>query len=329
MRDSSSTTQTNTTMEQGPNAVKAFNDFLSWSLPSFREIEFYGPHSEAIYGCVLIEQLIKERLHRPASLRAVRVKSDCWPKLTDDYDAGVTALPVYIECMEIDGPDETFLMQAPMMVADTLVELKLLPMIEWYEWRLFEYHSDLDPTGNGSGSSKPPLSFSFLKSLVLNITDVELPPRVVDDYCWRLADDSVYSDSSSEEEEESEEDGNLYLEDVQAKLGSRFDRLPDYDMPKLPVLTRLELRGIMSKSYLDMFADSPISSLVFSHQSFTKPQEWDLSKFYPLRSLSILLSLSKYEHESMNFVKVLSTVFSTVCPLHEPLQGPIYDALVC
>ncbi|KAJ2872879.1 hypothetical protein GGH93_003658 [Coemansia aciculifera] len=277
MRDSSSTTQTNTTMEQGPSAIKALNDFLSWALPSLREIEFYGPHSESIYGCVLIEQLIKERLHRPASLRAVRVKSDCWPKLTDDYDTDVTALPVYIECMEIDGPDETYLMQIPMMVADTL-------------------------------------------SLVLNSTDVELPPRVIDDYCWRHADDSVYSDSSDEEEKESEEDGNLYLEDVQAKLSSRFDCLPDYDMPKFPVLMRLELRGIMAKPYLDIFADSPISSLVLSHQSFTKPQEWDLSKFYSLRSLSIPPSLSKYEHESMNFVKVLSTVLSTVCPLLQRLS---------
>ncbi|KAJ2814213.1 hypothetical protein H4S07_000011 [Coemansia furcata] len=133
MRDSDCTTQTNTTTEQGPIAVKALKDFLSQALPSLRDIEFYGPHTKRIYGSVLIERLIKERLHGPASLRAVRVKSDCWPELTDDYDTGDTALPIAIECMKIDAPDDTYLMPIPIIVADALIELKLNSVIEDYE----------------------------------------------------------------------------------------------------------------------------------------------------------------------------------------------------
>ncbi|KAJ2870081.1 hypothetical protein GGH93_005844 [Coemansia aciculifera] len=178
MRDSSSRTQTNTMAERRPNALKDFNELLSALLPSLREIKFYGPHSKAIYGCILIERLIKERLHRPESLHAVRVKADCWPKLTDDYDTGESALPVFIECMEIDGPDETYLMPVPMMVADTLVELKLAPMIEHYGWSLFESLGDLDPT-------EPAIQFSSLRKLTLNLVNIEceLEYRMEKDDC--------------------------------------------------------------------------------------------------------------------------------------------------
>ncbi|KAJ2748558.1 hypothetical protein GGI19_006065 [Coemansia pectinata] len=55
MRESSTTTQTNTTVEQEPRAIEALDDFLSQTLPSLHEIEFYGPHSKTIYGCVLVE----------------------------------------------------------------------------------------------------------------------------------------------------------------------------------------------------------------------------------------------------------------------------------
>lgn len=109
-------------------------------------------------------------MHRPESLRAVRVKFDCWPTLTDDYDTGVTALLIFIECMDIDGPDDTYLMPVPIMVADTLAELKLTPVIDDYKWSLRisgQFGFDL----KGSGSSKPLLSFSSLKSLVLSSTD--------------------------------------------------------------------------------------------------------------------------------------------------------------
>ncbi|KAJ2020388.1 hypothetical protein GGI14_000870 [Coemansia sp. S680] len=173
MCDSSNTTLTDTMAEQSPNALKALNRLLSDILPSLREIEFYGPHSKEIYGCVLVEQLIKEQLQRPESLRVLRVKADCWPKLTDDYETGVTLPPIYIERIEIDGPDESYLMPVPTMMADTLVELKLTPMVEEFMWKLFEYLGDVDLTEMASDSSKPPLSFSSLKSLVLDVTDIE------------------------------------------------------------------------------------------------------------------------------------------------------------
>ncbi|KAJ2053318.1 hypothetical protein H4S04_000757 [Coemansia sp. S16] len=130
MCDSSSKTRTNALAEQCANAV---NESLSASLPSLSEIEYYRPHSKSLYGCVLIEQLIMEWLQRPESLRTVRVKADCWSVLTDNCNMRRKDLPVFIECMEIDGHDETYLMPAPILVADTLVELKLNHVIAGFE----------------------------------------------------------------------------------------------------------------------------------------------------------------------------------------------------
>ncbi|KAJ2073276.1 hypothetical protein GGH13_002113, partial [Coemansia sp. S155-1] len=179
MCDSSSKTRTNALAEQCANAV---NESLSASLPSLSEIEYYRPHSKSLYGCVLIEQLIMEWLQRPESLRTVRVKADCWSVLTDNCNMRRKDLPVFIECMEIDGHDETYLMPAPILVADTLVELKLNHVIAGFEWKLFEHLGNLSSTEEDSGSSKPSLIFSSLRSLALNFTylKVDIKARAVE-----------------------------------------------------------------------------------------------------------------------------------------------------
>ncbi|KAJ2053484.1 hypothetical protein H4S04_000644 [Coemansia sp. S16] len=284
MRDSSGTTQTNTEAE-----------LLSDILPSLRKIEYYGSHSKAIYGCVLIEQLIKERLNRPELLCAVRVKADCWPKLTDDYDTGVTALPIFIDSMEIDGPDETYLMPAPIMIADTLVELKLAPVIEEFEWNLLEYLGDMDSTEGGSVSSKSLISFSSLKTLVLKAMNIE---HVLE-----------YRFEGREDEEESEE-GTLYYDDVQSQLCTRFRDLPEYDTPKFPVLSSLELRDSIHYWSLSMFADSPITSLVLCCSACSFQSDFDLSIFRGLRSLSLRFTSTISKDDTARVSKALSTV----CP---------------
>ncbi|KAJ2028716.1 hypothetical protein H4S03_007730 [Coemansia sp. S3946] len=316
MCDSSNTTLTNTMAEQSPNALKALNRLLSDILPSLREIEYYGPHSNAIYGCVLVEQLIKEQLQRPESLRVLRVKADCWPKLTDDYETGITLPPIYIERIEIDGPDESYLMPVPTMVADTLVELKLTPVVDGYEWKLFEYMGDVDSTGKGLVFSKPPLIFSSLKSLVLDFEDFEdfEPGGAELINVWRrvypYAGPLYYSDDSDEE--------MGFLEDeVQKQLSRRFKELPDYDTIVFPVLTSLELRNYQSQSYLRMLANSPISLLVLSSQHFECPKDWSLSQYRSLRRLSIIMPPGLDKFDSEHFINVLLTVLSTV---HSELQ---------
>ncbi|KAJ2880685.1 hypothetical protein H4R27_004571, partial [Coemansia aciculifera] len=311
MRGSSSTPQTNITAERELNALEPLNRLLSDILPSLREIEFYGPHSESIYGCVPIEQLIKERLHRPESLRVVRVNADCWPKLTDDYETGITAPPIYIECMEIDAPDETYLMPVPTMIADTLVELKLSPMVDGFEWSLFEHLGELDSTEKGSDSSKPPLSFSSLKSLVLDFSDFEdfefgdVDLNSVWSNAYSYAGPLYYSDDSDEEI-------GFFEDEVQKQLKRRFKELPDYGALKFPVLTSLELRNHQTQRYLRLFAYSPISSLVLSDQYFESPKGWNLSKYRSLHRLSIIMPPSLDEHDMRHFIKVLPTVLSTV-----------------
>ncbi|KAJ2814032.1 hypothetical protein H4S07_000201 [Coemansia furcata] len=273
MRDSYCTTQTNTTSEQGP-------------------IAFYGPHTKRIYGCVLIKRLIKERLHGPASLRAVRVKSDCWPELTDDYDTGETALPIAIECMEIDAPNVTYLVPIPIMVSDALIEQKLNPVVD-FEWNPFEYLGDLDATERALDSSNSPLIFSSLKSLVLNVSNLDyFMPYVEDNY-------PVYSED--EDGYESKRDDTVYQSDFTDKFDSRFDPLPDYSEPQFPVLTRLELRD-------------PITSLVLSDQSFDRAKEWDLSKFRFLRSLRIHIRNKKDYYSTTCIGETPLTILSTVHP---------------
>ncbi|KAJ2861196.1 hypothetical protein GGH94_005052 [Coemansia aciculifera] len=170
MRSTNAKTQTNTMAELEPNAVKALELLSTWLL-SIREIEFYGPHSKSTYGYVLIERLIKEWLHRHESLRVVCVNYDYWPKLIDDYNTGKTALAIYVECMEIDGPDESHLIPVPIMMADTLVELKLISVIVGYEWDLFEPGGDSEFAGS-SISIAPAIQLS-LQKLTLSLADIE------------------------------------------------------------------------------------------------------------------------------------------------------------
>ncbi|KAJ2255317.1 hypothetical protein GGI13_001676 [Coemansia sp. RSA 455] len=311
MCDSSNTTLTDTMADKSPNALKALNRLLSDILPLLREIEYYGPHSNAIYGCVLIEQLIKERLQRPESLRVLRVKADCWPKLIDDYEMGVTLPPIYIKRIEINGPDELYLMPVPTIMADTLVELKLTPMVDGYEWKLFEYLDDEDSTGKGLVFLKPPVIFSSLKSLVLDYEDFEdfEPGGAELINLWKrvypYAGPLYYSDDLDEEM-------GFFEDEVRKQLSRQFKELPDYDTVVFPVLTSLELRNPLACNYLRTLAKSPISSLVLSRQVFEQPKDWNLSQYHSLRCLRIIMPPSLDEYDSKHFVEALPIVLSTV-----------------
>ncbi|KAJ2460830.1 hypothetical protein GGF42_000589 [Coemansia sp. RSA 2424] len=305
MRDSGKEMQTSAEGERGPEALRTLNDFLSRALPSLREIEYYGDNAKAVYGCVPIEQLIKERLRGPVPLRVLRVRSDCWPKLTDDYETGITAPPIDIECMAIEGRDESYLMPVPTMVANSLVELTLLPVIEEFEWKLFE--PEIDPN-----IPNPPLVFSSLKSLTLSsamyIGD-ELPYRTEDNW-YR----SVYNRDDWEDEESSDsEDGKLYLNDVEDDLSTRFKNFPNYK-PEFPVLSHLELRYPLGMFDVLTFAKSPISSLVLCSSSYSFNEGWDLTIFPGLRSLSFRITGAMSKHDTTRFNDTLSTILPTVSP---------------
>ncbi|KAJ2026056.1 hypothetical protein IWW57_003163, partial [Coemansia sp. S610] len=299
LRGSSSITQTETTAEQGPEAVKALNEFLSDIMPSLRKIEFYGPsskaiygpHSDAISGGVLIEQLIRERLHGPEPLRAVRVKSDCWPKLTDDYDTGANAPPVSIECMAINGPDDTCLMPVPIMASDTLIELKLTAATAEYVWKLFGRLGNLRPAKKRSRHPPPPLVFSSLQSLVIGFANIR----------EKLVQGTVGDKPS--------------YKDVEDKLFKRFSNLPDYDALEFPVLTRLEFRHSFSHGDLEMFARSPISTLVLYCPPRGSQASLDLSMFASLYRLSILFKMELYG----GGVAKIGNILATVCPLLQHL----------
>ncbi|KAJ2840506.1 hypothetical protein FBU31_000359 [Coemansia sp. 'formosensis'] len=116
------------------------------------------------------------------------VKSDCWPKLTDDYDTGITALPIAIECMEINTPDATYLIPTPIIIANALIELKLNSVIEDYEWGIFKYLGDLYETERTSDPSNPLLLFSSLKSLVFSVSNLDYFMHFMED------DYPIYSD---------------------------------------------------------------------------------------------------------------------------------------
>ncbi|KAJ2810145.1 hypothetical protein H4S07_002840, partial [Coemansia furcata] len=261
--------------------------------------------------------------------------------LTDDYNTGVTALPIAIECMEINGPDHTCLTPIPIMMAETLVELKLSPMADEVRWKLFEGLSDLDLTENGSDPSKPPLTFSSLKSLVVDYTSlfrrlkhrpgVIVPTESDEDReernyrRWRRENPGCSYFSYTNESEEEDSDSllmpsylgvgrknkvrNLCFEDVKEKMDKRFDVLPTYDTPTFPVLTSLEFRHTTSLINLNMFAASPISSLVICCWPVCLIHLLDLSVFSDLRRLSLryITTMHTYSKDEID------GVFSTVC----------------
>ncbi|KAJ1890762.1 hypothetical protein LPJ71_007858, partial [Coemansia sp. S17] len=245
--------------------------------------------------------------------------------LTDDYETCVTAPPIYIEHMEIDGPDESYLMPVPTMMADTLVELKLTPMVEEFMWKLFEYLGDVDLTEMASDSSKPPLSFSSLKSLVLDVTDIEdleFGSAECADYFRHSGnyvrgydrDRGFYEDPIHTASSDEEAAKKVYQDDVRFQLEGRFEELPDYDTVVFPVLASLEIRNPLAYSYLRKFAKSPISSLVLSRQLFKRPKDWSLSQYRSLRRLRIIMPPGLNEFDSKHFVEALPTVLSTVHP---------------
>ncbi|KAJ2457074.1 hypothetical protein GGF42_002894 [Coemansia sp. RSA 2424] len=344
MRNFGKETQTNAQWERWPEALQALNDFLSRALPSLREIEYYGDCSNATYGCVPIERLIRERLRGPMPLRALRVRSGCWPKLTSDYSKQVTALPIDIECMEIEGPDESCVMPIPTMVANSLVKLTLDPVVKDYKWKLFE--PEIDPS-----SLNPPLVFSSLKSLTLSFAaPIQAKPyyyrpertgnygyydrddsddafedpgygrmRVYyadwDDSCKSEEEDDYLEDWEKEEEEEEYEgeDCELYRDDVEHDLHTRFKNFPDYK-PEFPVLTHLELRHPPGMFDVLTFAKSPISSLVLCCSSHFFERDCFLSMFPALRSLNLRVTHAMDGDRAICFGHGLSDALMTVSP---------------
>ncbi|KAJ2840676.1 hypothetical protein FBU31_000217 [Coemansia sp. 'formosensis'] len=236
----------------------------------------------------------------------MHVNSDCWPELTDNYDMGETALPIATECMEIDAPNVTYLMPTLIMVSDALIELKLNPVIEDYEWSLFKYLGDLDMTEKASDSSNSPLIFSPLKLLVLNVSNLDyFMPYVEDNY-------PIYSED--EDGYESKRDDTVYQSNFTNQFNSRFDSLPDYSEPQFPILTRLDIHGPLTSQYPRLFASSPITSLVLSDQDFSWSKDWNLSSFHFLRNLSIQIWHNMNKDITTRISKPLSTLFLTVHP---------------
>ncbi|KAJ2626354.1 hypothetical protein GGF44_005064 [Coemansia sp. RSA 1694] len=194
-------------------------------------------------------------------------------------------------------------MPVPTMVANSLVELTLLPVIDEFEWRLFE--PEMDPN-----TPNPPLIFSSLKSLTLSIVDIgdELPYRTQDNGYRRFntRDDWEYEESSDNE------DGELYFDDVQHSLCTRFENFPNYE-PELPVLSHLELRH-PAMSEFKKFADSPISLLVLCSSSYSFKKGWDLTIFPGLRSLSFRITDAMSKSETTRLNNTLLTILPTISP---------------
>ncbi|KAJ2022139.1 hypothetical protein GGI06_001951 [Coemansia sp. S85] len=118
MRNSGGSTEAKSKGKCAGKALKGLNDYLSERLPLLREIKYYGVCSLLNYGRAPIEALIKEQQHGDTPLRAVRIKADCWPKITDIYDKGG---------FESEGRDRTYLFPTPRIVADLLVTLRINP----------------------------------------------------------------------------------------------------------------------------------------------------------------------------------------------------------
>ncbi|KAJ2840486.1 hypothetical protein FBU31_000377 [Coemansia sp. 'formosensis'] len=307
MRDCSSITQTDVRVERGPRALHALNDFLSQAMPSLREIEYYGYNSKRLYDGIPIERLIKERLHGPTPLRVLRIKADCQPRITD-YKLRAPAHPVSIACMEIECPDKPSVMPVPFMMADTLVELRLDPVILKNVWWPFVVKSHCE-------SPMPDLSFSSLRSLslgVLNTKDKHLG--------WS---NRTYEGEGLEYEGYG--GGMIDYDTVYCTMQTQFQNLRTCNSTLFPVLTALDVRHPQGniKGSLRRFAASPISSLKLCCSMANFNDNWDLADFYRLHSLSIriMTAMGTYDahygddgNYATDASETLSAVFATTNP---------------
>ncbi|KAJ2755354.1 hypothetical protein GGI19_001706 [Coemansia pectinata] len=280
MRNGSDVTQTN---------------YLSQALPSLREIEYYDYNSKKLYHGVPIERLIKERLYGSTPLRVLRVKADCRPRITD-YERGDPACLSDIACMEIECPEKTCVMPFPVVMANTLVNLKLDPVIQKYMWRSHIPKAD-------SASPTPDISLPSLQSLSLGfLATIE-----------GSSQNSYQSGSSSSEDSG---DDSQYYDNVHYSIRLHYLNSRTCNSPKFPVLTTLELRICQTniKDALQMFAASPVSSLQLRCSLANVNGDWDLADIYRLRSFSIRIVDAIQDYCDTDIGKPLSAVFSTASP---------------
>ncbi|KAJ2829541.1 hypothetical protein GGI24_002113 [Coemansia furcata] len=315
MRDSDYVSNTYPGDDHGPENIKVLNDFLSRSFPSLLEIEYYGPNSSTYCRCILLQQLIKERLYGSIPLRAVRVKADFWPVLTDDYATAESAPPIQIECFEIEGRDIMYVMPTPLIIAGSLVKLKVVPVVDDFAW--LPYVGEVVPDLELS-----PLSFSSLISLTLTESDMREEPH----YGADSSDDD--SDDNDDDDNDNEQEDEWTINNVEKTHWSRFSVLPQFDQPTFPVLTNLDLRKMLvSLGFnLEMYAASPITSLQLYEPFFGVDNVFDLSIFPYLRHLSIRLVLATDRVEIIHVNEDISAMLSTVS---ESLQHLTLGIITC
>ncbi|KAJ2877991.1 hypothetical protein H4R27_005993, partial [Coemansia aciculifera] len=243
------------------------------ALPSLREIEYYDYNSKKLYHGVPIERLIKERLYGSTPLRVLRVKADCRPRITD-YERGDPACLIDIACMEIECPEKTCVMPFPVVMANTLVNLKLDPVIQKYMSRSHTPKADsASPTPDISPPSLQSLSLGFLATI----------------------------EGSSQNSYQSGGSGSEDSGDDSPKF------------PTLTTL-ELRICQTNIKDALQMFAASPVSSLQLRCSLANVNGGWDLADIYRLRSFSIRIVDAIQDYCDTDIGKPLSAVFSTASP---------------
>ncbi|KAJ2880681.1 hypothetical protein H4R27_004574 [Coemansia aciculifera] len=274
---------------------KALNKLLSQALPLLREIEYcgnYGNYTVEMYHTLPISGLIYERLHGNTPLHTLRITADCRPDVSNENGKRKELdAPVRIKRLEIDYLEASFSISIPPIVASSLVELKLEPVIVDEVWKPFV--SEIVPT-----STRAHLLFSSLKKLKLGFASNP-------EFFFDRSTASRTSDLSSS-------DGDSLF----AEIEPRFMRSAEYGPPKFPVLTSLEIRHFPRglETFLTLFTTSPITSLVICDMMFTSDVGLDLAKFHGLRSLGIRITDPLDLDDVAQINRALSATFSTVNP---------------
>ncbi|KAJ2064159.1 hypothetical protein GGI17_001204 [Coemansia sp. S146] len=256
----------------------------------------FGPelpdHTEFGTGHLYHKALNKFLLHGNTPLRTLRIAADCGPDVSNESGKKKELdAPVRIERLEIDYLEVSFSISIPPIVASSLVELKLEPVIVDEVWKPFV--SEVVPT-----STRAHLLFSSLKTLKFGFASNS-------EFFFDRSTASRTFDLSSS-------DGNGLF----AKIEPRFMRSAKYGPPKFPVLTSLEIRHFPRslETFLTLFAASPITSLVICDMTFTSDVGLDLSKFRGLCSLGIRITDPLNLDDVAQINRALSATFSTVNP---------------
>ncbi|KAJ2025106.1 hypothetical protein GGI06_000717 [Coemansia sp. S85] len=246
-----------------------------------------------------IGHLISERFYGPTPLRALSIVNFGFPNRETLYQYQTVA-PIAIVCLYINHFDCTPSLQLPPVLAGSLVEVSLKPVVPKRVWDPF--------VADGlQGSPGDKLVFFRLQSLLLGFLD-----------------ESLLISGAGVDGRIQEIDSSMLPYDGTP----RFMRSATVGSLAFPQLTSLEIRHFCLElaDFLSIFAASPISKLALVLSDSSLPFNGDLLEFTGLHSFAVQIPRISGLSDMLPVLSCLSRMFVAVSP---HLQSQTIELSIC